>query len=160
LLCGSGFPFWVRPKRSTRSEGVQRKARRSVRLSALRGRAAVAQQASQERRYASEPRPGVADARHLAREWSPRAVETLYDVMTNGAILRRARIASSGAVAQIFGSGSRVGGRSKPSRRAESILDETLRFSHEYRPVNRSHCCVRGGGDSGTSLLLASTRGY
>ena len=108
----------------------------------------------------SEPRPGMVEARHLAREWPPRAVETLHDVMTNGAILRRARIASSGAVAQIFGSGSRVGGRSKLSRRAESILDGTLRFSHEYRPVNRSHCGVRGGGDSGTSLLLASAHGY
>jgi hypothetical protein len=109
---------------------------------------------------ASKPRPGMVEARHLAREWSPRAVETLYDVMTNGATLRRARIASSGAVAQIFGSGSRVGGRSKLSRRAESILDGTLRFSDEYRPVNRSHCGVRGGGDSGISLLLASARGY
>jgi hypothetical protein len=102
----------------------------------------------------------MVEARHLPREWSPRAVETLHDVMTNGAILRRARIASSGAVAQIFGSGSRVGGRSKLSRPAESILDGTLRFSYEYRPVNRSHCGVRGGGDSGTSLLLASAHGY
>jgi hypothetical protein len=81
-------------------------------------------------------------------------------LISSGAILRRARIASSGAVAQIFGSGSRVEGRSKLSRRAESILDGTLRFSYEYRPVNRSHCGVRGGGDSGTSLLLASARGY
>lgn len=32
---------------------------------------------------ASEPRPGVADARHLAQEWSLRAVETLYHLMTN-----------------------------------------------------------------------------
>jgi hypothetical protein len=45
---------------------------------------------------ASEPRPGVADARHLAREWSPRAVETLYDVMTN----RSASIANQLAAAQ------------------------------------------------------------
>jgi hypothetical protein len=81
-------------------------------------------------------------------------------LLSSGAILRRARIASSGAVAQIFGSGSRVEGRSKLSRRAESILGRTLRFLDEYRPVNRSHCGVCGGGDSDTSLLLASARGY
>jgi hypothetical protein len=39
---------------------------------------------------------------------------------------------------------------------AESILDGILRFFDEYRPVNRSHCGVRGAGDSDTSLLLAS----
>jgi hypothetical protein len=48
----------------------------------------------------------------------------------------------------------------KLSRRAESILDGLLRFFHEYRPVDRSHCAVRGGGDSDTSLLFASTDGY
>src|SRR5262249_2625118 len=79
-------------------------------------------------------------------------------LLSSGAILRRARIASSGAVAQIFGSGSRVGGRSKLSRRAESILDGILHFFYEYRLV--THCDVRGGGVSGTSLLLASARGY
>jgi hypothetical protein len=44
----------------------------------------------------------------------------------------------------------------KLSRRAESILDGTLRFFDEYRPVNRSRCGVCGGGHSDTSLLLAS----
>jgi hypothetical protein len=48
----------------------------------------------------------------------------------------------------------------KLSRRAESILDRTLRFFDEYRPVDRSHCGVCGGGDSDTALLLASTCGY
>jgi hypothetical protein len=48
----------------------------------------------------------------------------------------------------------------KLSRRAESILGGTIRFFDEYRPVNRSHCGIRGGGDSDASLLLASTDGY
>jgi hypothetical protein len=45
---------------------------------------------------ASEPRPGMVEARHLAREWSPRAVETLYDVMAD----RSASIANQLAAAQ------------------------------------------------------------
>jgi hypothetical protein len=48
----------------------------------------------------------------------------------------------------------------KLSRRAESILDRTLRFFDEYRPINRSRCGVCGGSDSRASLLLASTCGY
>jgi hypothetical protein len=48
----------------------------------------------------------------------------------------------------------------KLSRRTESILDRTLRFFDEYRPINRSRCGVCGGSDSRASLLLASTCGY
>jgi hypothetical protein len=33
----------------------------------------------------SEPRSAMADARHLAREWSPRAVEMLYDITNDRA---------------------------------------------------------------------------
>jgi hypothetical protein len=44
---------------------------------------------------ASEPRPGMVLVRHLAR-WLPRAVETLYDVMTD----RSASIANQLAEAQ------------------------------------------------------------
>ncbi len=48
----------------------------------------------------------------------------------------------------------------KLSRQTESILGRVLRFFDEYRPVNRSHCGVCGGGDSDTSLLLTSPCGY
>jgi hypothetical protein len=44
----------------------------------------------------SKPKPGMVEARHLAREWSPRAGETLYDVMTD----RSASIANQLAGAQ------------------------------------------------------------
>src|SRR5215831_9035671 len=40
--------------------------------------------------------------------------------------------------------------------RAFSTTKDAIHFGNEYRPANRNHCGVGGGGDDGAFLLFAS----
>jgi hypothetical protein len=88
------------------------------------------------------------------------AIQTLPAASGEELVLGRVRTELAGALLRRHGGDQSASLLVKLSRRAESILDGALLFFHEYRPVNRSHCGVRGSGDSDTSVLLASADGY